>query len=296
MSGVINPIHSVSLTQYLISLYSSDSLTDITITCADETFDLHSPVLSHGSGYFCSVFNKPDGGRSEDELSSSVNLDFIPPIEPHTFRMIVDSLYTGIVKDMNERNVTDILEGSHHLDVPLAKDACELFMLRHLNIDNCLQYWLSARLCDNVKVKNEAIGLIGRHLDEICKTSLFLELQSNTVMDILSNDGLQLSSEVNAYDAAMSWLKYDQESRVGELDTLLESIRFQYLPVKYLVEVVGKEDMIEGNNSAMKKFTRALKSKLGGDESHPTKARHHMMHGMRGGFEKIMKCISGGCK
>jgi len=76
------------------------------------------------------------------------------------------------------------------------------------------------------------------------------------------------------------------------LSNMLDSIRLDLLPVKYLVDVVGKEDLIEDNSTAMSKYSKALKSKLGGEKINiKKKARHNMMHGMRGGYEKLSKSM-----
>jgi hypothetical protein len=277
----VNELHALSLANHLVTLYTTNCITDISVRCGDETFDLHSPVLSHGSDYFRNVF-------TDDQ--SEITLEFTPSIESSTFRIIVESLYTGTVDGMTEKNVTSIVEASHHMGIKLVTDACVDFMLKHLDLDNCLEYWLSAKLCDNAKVKDEAIGLMGRHLEKISQLSQFLNLQSNTVIDIFMNDKLQVVSEVVVYEAAMAWIKYDPESREKELSSILQSIRLPLLPKRYLVNVVGKEDMIEENSDAMKKYSFALKSQLGG-ESKRISARHNAMHGMRGGYEKISKSI-----
>merc|ERR1719162_853562 len=163
-------------------------------------------------------------------------------------------------------------------------------MIRHLDTENCLQYWLSARLCDNKKVKDAAIGLIGRHLDLVSKTPLFLALEADVMVEILSDDELQVPSEVHAYESAMGWLKYDSEGRRKHLSDVLNSIRLDLLPVNYLVNVVGKEDMIEENSSAMSKYSGALKCKLGGVKTN-VKSRHNVMHRMRGDYEKMSKSM-----
>jgi len=60
--------------------------------------------------------------------------------------------------------------------------------------------------------------------------------------------------------------------------------------VNYLVNVVGKEDMIEENSDAMRVYSKALKSQLGdGDKS--VKSRHNVIYGVRGGFERMSKNI-----
>lgn len=274
--------HALSLANHLIYLYNTKSVTDISVKCGDDTFDLHSPVLSHGSGYFRRML-------ANDQ--SDIVLEFTPSIEASVFRIIVESLYTGQVQNITEDNVTMVLEASYNMQVQIAMDACVEFMLEHLDHDNCLMYWLSARVCENQKIQKEAIGLIGRHLPKISQLPAFLTLQSNTIVDILSDDNLQVSSEVQVYEAAMAWLKCDSETRKYDLNRLLGVIRLSLLPVDYLVNIVGKEDLIEENSEAMKKYSSALKAQLGGGESRAVKPRHNVIHGMRGEYERVAKSV-----
>jgi len=274
--------HAISLANHLVYLYNNKSVTDISVKCGDETFDLHSPVLSHGSGYFRRVFaNDP----------SEIVLEFTPSIEASVFRIIVESLYMGQVKNITEENVTMVLEASYNMQVQIAMDACVEFMLDHLDHENCLNYWLSARHCDNKKIQKEAIGLIGRHLSKISQLATFLNLQSFTILEVLGDDNLQVSSEVQVYEAAMAWLKCEPETRKCELSRLLDVIRLSLLPVDYLVNIVGKEDLIEENSETMKQYSTALRMQLGGGESKAVKPRHNVIHGMRGEYERVAKSV-----
>jgi hypothetical protein len=277
----VDPDHAIKLANHLAGLYVSNSITDISVKCGDETFNLHAPVLSNGSGYFRRVLS--------DE-QSEIALEFNPNIEVSTFRIIVDSLYTGVVESITKENVTAILEASHHMEVTHVTEACTDFMLENLDLENCLNFWLSATLCGNEEVRLEAIGLIGRHLQQVSSSPKYLGLQSHTVESILSDDKLQVSSEVRVYEAAMAWLKLDTETRESQLNTILKAVRLPLLPVNYLVNVVGKEDMIEENSDAMRVYSKALKSQLGdGDKS--VKSRHNVIYGVRGGFERMSKNI-----
>ena len=132
-------------------------------------------------------------------------------------------------------------------------------MLQHLDLDNCLAFWLSATLCVNEAVTAKAIGLIGRHLEQISTDPQYLALESNAVESILSDDKLQVASEVQVYEAAMAWIKHDEKNRKECLCRLLNSIRLSLLPQSYLVQFVGTDELICENSDAMKRYSKALK-------------------------------------
>jgi len=278
----IAPLHAISLTSHLLKLYQSGVATDVNVNCEGETFKLHACVLLHSSAYFRRVL-------ADEE--SDIDLEFMPAIESSSFRIVVESLYTGVVRGINEDNVTSLLEAGHHLEIPHVSVACEHYMIQRLDLENCLAYWLSAKLCESDKVKTKAIGLIGRHLQKLSRNESFLGLHSNTMLEILGDDELQIPSEHFVYEAAIAWIKYEEENRSEYLSDLLEAVRLSYLPVHYLVNIVGKEDLIEDDPKAMSKYSKALKLKLGNNTA-DVKKRHNLIFAVQGNFEKVKKSAS----
>jgi len=287
----ISPIHAQSMTYHLWMLYNSKVGTDINVKCGEKTYYLHSSVLSHGSTYF---YNALIDKKSTIELDFPLNMDTV------TFDIVVESLYTGVVRGLNDTNVTLVLGASFDLQVPYVIDACGNFMMNCLDIDNCLEYWLAAKMCCLDKVKVESIGVVGRHLQSIAKMQFFMEIQETTLVEILSDDNLQVPSEHWVYDAGMAWIKYDLENRKRKLNSVLEAVRLPLLPVHFLIAVVGKEDLIENDHAAMSKYSYALKCKLNTEARRETsrqtgtghklfKVRHGFTHFIKGSFERLTK-------
>jgi len=277
----MNHMHALSLTAHLVNLWKTKALTDLSVLCGEDTYELHSSVLYHGSGYFRE--------KLVDDMKL-IDLDFSPTLESSIFEIIVESFYTGIVKDLSEDNVAKVLEGAKNLDVPNVMTACENFMLEHLNLDNCLNYWISAKSCDSKNVKKSAIGLIGRHLHVVSDLKEFLELPAEYVTDILSDPDLQISSEEHVYNSAIKWIKHDVVERTEDLNYVLETVRLPLLSTKFLVNVAGKEDLIENNPFAMGKYSKALMYKLdksSGDGN--IQQRHHFSHCIVGAWERMAK-------
>ena len=202
----------------------------------------------------------------------------------------MESLYTGVVRGLTEKNVTTILEASYHLQISKAIETCVTFMMGHLSIDNCLIYWFSGKVCNNSTVQVAAIKLIGRHLDFVSKNEYFLGLHCDTIIEILKDDNLQVPSEETVYEAVMAWIKYDEDQRKDELCRLLKIVRMPMLSVVFLLGVVGKEDLIEENHRAMALYSKALKVKLGGqaddNDSENARQRHNSMYAVKSSFEK----------
>ncbi len=309
-SYYIRPNHAKTLASTLFNLYKEGIGSDIDVICGDQTFHLHSAVLIHGSEYFQRILasgnqtskkaeeQQDDGDDIGFELPTStspspktrcITLEFNPPIDPSTFDIVIDSLYTGIVHNMTELNITSLLSAYHHLQIHYAHTTCVNYMLRHLQIDNCLTYWLAGKYCDSTRVQNKAIGLMGRHLHTFYTSHEFLELQAYTIMEILNQDGLQVPNEQIVFEAAMAWIKFDEDVRSAEISNMLDVIRLTYLPAFYLVNVVGKEDLIENDVNAFAKYSSALKLKLADKHNENMKQRHNSLYGTIGQFEQVKK-------
>jgi len=259
----ISPIHAQSMASHIWSLYTSKSCTDVRVNCGNRTYDLHSCVLTHGSPYFQRVLT----GKVSN-MTMELDPAFPVSTETSTFDIIVESLYTGIVPSINESNVTLVLGAGHDLQVSHVLNGCCNLMMKTLTLDNCLEYLLAAMMCNLDELKIASMEFVGRHLQSISKLEFFLNLQESTVLDILIDDHLQVPSEQVVYDAGMTWIKYDEEGRKGSLNAVLDTIRLPMLPVNFLISIVGNEYLIENNNDALNRYSRALQYKL-----NATKAR-----------------------
>ena len=276
-------MYATSLANNLLDLYKKGIATDFTVVCDDETFNLHKAVSIHGSGYFADILTSKDNNEIAE-----VTLDFKPTIQPSIFRCIVKSLYTGIIQDMTIENITALLEASYHLQIKHSYDACVKFMLTHLDLDNCLSYWLWAKLCQSEKLKQASIGFIGRHLDSIKATEQFLLLSKDTIEEILAHDSLEVPTEERVFEAAIAWIKYDEVNRKSYLSSLLSVVRLTHLPVDYLENIVGKEDLIQNDPNAMSYYSEGLKMKLKNIHG-DTQVRHNPIYAARGSLERILK-------
>jgi hypothetical protein len=287
----VAPMFAMSLSTHLLHLYNNALATDVNVICQDETFKLHSTVLIHGSGYFKELLDKDDDGNIDAvALGKSFELDFSTPIVPDAFRIVAESLYTGMIRGMNTTNVTSLLEACYHLQIERSYDACEQFMMEYVDHDNCLTYWLTAKLCDCPTVMKKSIGLFGRHLDSFKTTEAFLERKLDTVKELLGSDDLQVPSEKAVFEAVVGWIKFDVDERAACLDEMLSVVRLTYLPTTYLINVVGKEDMIEDDPKAMSTYSAALKLKLANGHG-DSKPRHNVIYGVRRDLEITKKDI-----
>ena len=85
----------------------------------------------------------------------------MPPIAAFAFRIIIESLYTGIPTNITSENVTSLLQTAHRLQVQHLYKSCVNYMVQKIDFSNCLAFWLSSKLCNCMEVKKKAAGMIG---------------------------------------------------------------------------------------------------------------------------------------
>jgi hypothetical protein len=258
-------LYTLQLAAQLQEMYQSKTLCDIAITCGTQKFDFHKVVLSCGSGYFRKLL-------ADDSTQSEHILTFEPAIQPGTFEVVVESLYTGAITKIDYETSIPLLRATYFLDVPHATAQCTEFLLHELDQDKCLAIWKAARFCSNDVLHVASTAMIG---------------------DLLSDDRLEVPNEMVVYEAVIAWIKHDTANREGLLAQVLKTVRFPYLSRHYLTKRVAAENLVQSNHDAMHMYSKAMRYKLtwGGfaKEDEPIKRRDHIKYQLQSGFENYRK-------
>ena len=279
-------LYTLQLAAQLREMYQSKTLCDIAITCGSKRFDFQKVVLSCGSGYFRNLLK-------DDPTCREHILTFEPAIQPETFEIVAESLYTGAITKIDYETSIPLLRAAYFLDVPHATAQCTELLLHELDQDKCLEIWKAARFCSNDALLVASTAMIGRHLPTVTSMDLFLDLPIEEVVDLLSSDGLEVPNEMVVYEAVIAWIKHDTANREGLLVQVLNVVRFPYLSRRYLTKTVATESLIQSNHDAMHMYSKAMRFKLAwgrfeeGDE--PVKRRDHFKYQLQGGYENYQK-------
>ena len=279
-------LYTLQLAAQLREMYQSKTLCDIAIACGTNRFDFQKVVLSCGSGYFRNLL-------ADDPTCSEHTLTFEPAIQPDTFEIVAESLYTGAITKIDYETSIPLLRAAYFLDVPHATAQCTELLLHELDQDKCLEIWKVARFCSNDALLDTSTAMIGRHLSTVTATDLFLDLPIEELIDLLSSDGLEVPNEMVVYEAVIAWIKHDTTNREGLLVQVLKVVRFPYLSRRYLTKTVAAESLIQSNHDAMHMYSKAMRFKLAwgrfdeGDD--PVKRRDHFKYHLQGGYENYQK-------
>ncbi|XP_062313869.1 kelch-like protein 23 [Osmerus eperlanus] len=209
--------HPTYLLDSLKDFYANGFFTDITLQCATgQVFNCHKVALSACSSYFKVMF-------TADMKERSNNLIKLTGIDVEVLAALVDYVYTSRVS-ITQSNVQSLLEAADLLQFSPVKQACEDFLIRFLDVDNCLGMHCFAELHVCPALEREARRVMLSRFEELIQQEEFLEVDCGKLKSVLSADNLNVWKDSVLLDAVVKWVTHDLDSRVDHVQDLLHCI------------------------------------------------------------------------
>ncbi|KAM9850695.1 kelch-like protein 23 [Aulostomus maculatus] len=210
--------HPAQLLDALRHFYISDLFTDVSLQCGEsgQVFHCHKALLAARSSYFKVMF-------TADMRERSNRLITLAGVDCGILAALVNFVYTAQVS-ITESNVQSLLEAADLLQFISVKQACEQFLIRLLDVDNCLGMHAFAQrhLCPGLE--REARRLILSRFSEVTEQEEFLELDLDKMRTFLMAQNLDVQRDEVLIDAVVRWVTHDLENRVDHAADLLQSI------------------------------------------------------------------------
>ncbi|KAG7466888.1 hypothetical protein MATL_G00147080 [Megalops atlanticus] len=208
--------HPTAVMDAFREFYTSGLFTDITLQCATgEVFRCHKAVLSARSSYFRVMFTADMRERSDDLVK-------LPGIDCDVLTALVDYAYSARVS-VTQGNVQSLLEAADLLQFGSVKRACEDFLLRLLDVENCLGMHSFAELHACPALEREARRVMLGRFEELARQEEFLEADAETLRSLLSADNLNVRKQEALLGAVAGWVAHDTPARgsVSEVRSLI---------------------------------------------------------------------------
>lgn len=152
-------------------MHLSDDFTDVTLVVEGQEIKAHKNILASRNEYMHSIL-------TNDMLESKKNVIEIPDFDIATFKVFLEYLYTGIVK--NDDITLELLAmADKFLDQSL-KDKCDNFFCRNINFDNAIELLLFANTHSYPNMEMRALTYIGDRIIEFAKLPEFEEVLART--------------------------------------------------------------------------------------------------------------------
>ncbi|XP_071455717.1 kelch-like protein 18 [Hetaerina americana] len=211
-------------------------LCDITLKVGDHSFSAHRIVLAAAVPYFHAMF-------THDMVESHQKDITMKGIEAVALEALINFVYSGRIS-IDPNNVQSLMVGSSFLQLTEVRDACADFLSKRLHPQNVLGIKSFADALLSFGLVRAADDFIQEHFSEVAKGDEFLSLELNALLELIKRDDLRVSSEEQVFEAVMSWVQRDPETRSSALPSLLVHVRLPLLSPRYLADNVAKQELI----------------------------------------------------
>ncbi|KAG8001331.1 Kelch-like protein 23, partial [Nibea albiflora] len=200
--------HPEELLAALRGFYSEGLFTDIALQCSSgQVLHCHKVALCARSSYFRVMF-------TADMRERTNSLVRLPVVEVEVLSALVDYIYTSKLT-ITRLNVESLLKAADLLQFGAVKRACEAFLVRLLDADNCLGMLAFSQLHTCLTLEKEACRLLAGRFQEVTKEEEFLELDPGSLRAVLAEENPQVVAE-----AVGRWLCHDPLIRTKHLSSL----------------------------------------------------------------------------
>ncbi|XP_016062923.1 PREDICTED: kelch repeat and BTB domain-containing protein 3 [Miniopterus natalensis] len=219
---LVSEDHGQKILSVLQNFREQDVFYDFKIIMKDEVIPCHRCVLAACSDFFRAMFEvnmkERDGG--------SVT---ITNLSSKAVKAFLDYAYTGKTK-ITDDNVEMFFQLSSFLQVSFLSKACSDFLIKSINVANCLQLLSLSDSYGSARLFDHALSFAQRHFSLLLKSSDFLEMSLGVLQKCLGSDELDVPEEETVLQAALAWTKHDLEARREHLPRLLRQVRLHQLP------------------------------------------------------------------
>ncbi|XP_078456671.1 kelch-like protein 31 [Lampetra fluviatilis] len=226
VSDVGNPAHSEKLLEGLKFMQNEKFLCDFTLVTKTKSFEVHKVVVASCSEYIRSVLRK-------DPMLQKVEVNDVSAVG---MAGVVTYAYTGRL-GLSLATVGSVLSSATRLQVSSLLKMCCDYLMKELNVENCLHVANIARAFDLHNTKDVAEKFLRENFVDFSETEEFLKLSFDQINQFLQDDTLEINSELTAFHIALKWLEHD-DKRLKFSGDLLSNIRFSTISAHDLVTYV----------------------------------------------------------
>nr|XP_056714853.1 kelch repeat and BTB domain-containing protein 3 [Euleptes europaea] len=244
--------HGQQILKVLQSFRDQNIFFDFKILVKDEIIPCHRCVLAASSDFFRAMFEVNMKERDNGSVT-------ISNLSPTAVKAFLDYAYTGKTEITND-NVEMFFQLSSFLQVSLLSKACSDFLIKSIDLVNCLQLLSISESYGSTQLFNHALGFARRHFSLLLQTNDFLEMNSEILQKCLEADELNVPDEQHLLKAVLWWTKHDLETRQRSLPHLMKAVRLHQLSEEALQDFLHSEEQLLESTSCLAIVKEAITS------------------------------------
>ncbi|TRY58047.1 hypothetical protein DNTS_022700 [Danionella cerebrum] len=224
---------------------------DFSIHVENETLQCHRCVLAAVSDFF-RVMLELDVRESTD---GSVTLRNLSADAVHLF---LDFAYSGEI-NIKEDNVEMLFQLSSYLQVDFILRSCSDFLIKTLQLTNCLHLLTMAEDYGSSHLQKHATDFILQNFHAFSSEPDFIDIPDQILERCLASDALNVPDEETVLSAVLRWAQFDPETRKQHLPKLLKLIRLHHSPLSAL-ESASHNQLLTDDQQCVSIINNAIES------------------------------------
>ncbi|OCT66958.1 kelch-like protein 9 [Xenopus laevis] len=228
-------------------LRAEQELCDVTLEAEGISYQAHKIILASASTYCKLLFADP---KTRDTIQ-------LKGVKANGLKNVLNFIYTNKLR-LSLANIEDTLKAAEVLLVREAIKLCFCFLEDHLTDNNSLEILNLVTKHGPEDLKQKVIGCVGEHYRQILGQSENLgKVDKTTLCEMLEREDMVEYSELDLFNFAVAWLRYDS-SRVVEAGDVLRHIRFPLVPLEDLQKLLKETSIMKTDSSCFRYLQDAL--------------------------------------
>uniref|UniRef100_A0A8D0BWM3 Kelch repeat and BTB domain containing 3 n=1 Tax=Salvator merianae TaxID=96440 RepID=A0A8D0BWM3_SALMN len=251
-SSLVAEGHGQQILSVLQSFRDQNIFFDFKIVVKDEVIPCHRCVLAACSDFFRAMFEVNMKERDDGSVT-------ISNLSPKAVKAFLDYAYTGRTEITND-NVEMFFQLSSFLQVSLLSKACSDFLIKNVDLVNCLQLLSISESYGSTQLFEHTLEYAQRHFSLLLQSNDFLEMNFEILQKCLEADELNIPDEESILKAVFWWTKHNLEARQKYLLDLLKKVRLHHLSEETLQGILHSEDELLERAGCLVIINEAIKS------------------------------------
>lgn len=227
-------------------------LCDVLLCVENKEIPAHRVILAAVCPYFRAMFL---GKLAESNQHRVVLYDF----DAAAIELLVQYAYTGVV-EIDEFNVQSVLYASALLQIDKVKEACCEFLLKALDVCNCLGIRSLAESLSCHQLFEIAHQFVVDHFGDVLKQEEFLFQPYESLKCLLDSKFLNTSCEEEVLSGVLEWLNFCPAERRAYAPSLLKRSCLMKVSPDFLSDLILNDSIVQASRECQQLILEALEA------------------------------------
>lgn len=223
---------------------------DVELIVGDKIFHAHRAVLASSSPYFHAMFAGNLCEKNQHQIE-------IHNVQSYIFEILLNFIYSGQVKRINQNNVQDLMVAADMLELNEVVSECTRFLCKELHALNAIGIYRFANDHNLTELRYAASQFIEHNFPKVCNEDEIYELDKDEFSQFLSSENLRIDSEFVIFQAAIRWINRDILMRRQYVFDVLKNVRLSLISLALI-----EKSIVQCGDSSLKVALKSIHTDL----------------------------------